>query len=160
MFISKRNRSKWPARWEFDRSSRQSGQTLSVDRPLFSALTSMSWFSTVEPRYNEPLYNEVLSIANYFLYPSNSKMYWKRTLIQQILGIANKLYQSLGPSLCISQFQLRPGPPRGVLRGICSPCESQGWGHLQILCCPGARHFANPRANPKLLIRMRFPIRI
>ena len=29
---------KWPARWEFDRSSPQSGRTLSVDRPLFSAL--------------------------------------------------------------------------------------------------------------------------
>ena len=27
---------------------------------------------TVEPRYNEPLHNEVLSITNDFLYPSNS----------------------------------------------------------------------------------------
>ena len=32
---------------------------------------------SVEPRYNEPLYNEVLGIANDFLYPSNSKIYGK-----------------------------------------------------------------------------------
>ena len=30
--------------------------------------------STVEPRYNEPLYNEVLRLTNDFLYPSNSKI--------------------------------------------------------------------------------------
>ena len=34
MFISKNDRKKWPARREFDRSSPQSGRTLSVDRPL------------------------------------------------------------------------------------------------------------------------------
>ena len=32
---------------------------------------------TVEPRYNEPLYNQVLGITNDFPYPSNSKMYEK-----------------------------------------------------------------------------------
>ena len=37
MFVSKNDRSKWPARLEFDRSSQRSGRTLSVDRPLFSA---------------------------------------------------------------------------------------------------------------------------
>ena len=30
--------------------------------------------STVEPRYNETLYNEVLRMTNDFLYPSNSKI--------------------------------------------------------------------------------------
>ena len=30
--------------------------------------------STVEPRYNEPLCNEVLRMTNDFLYPSNSKI--------------------------------------------------------------------------------------
>ena len=30
--------------------------------------------STVEPRYNEPLYNEVPRMTNDFLYPSNSKL--------------------------------------------------------------------------------------
>ena len=32
---------------------------------------------TVEPRYNEPLYNEVVDITNDFLFPSNSKIYEK-----------------------------------------------------------------------------------
>ena len=35
---------------------------------------------TVEPQYNEPLYNAVLGITNRFLYPSNSKP-WKTTSI-------------------------------------------------------------------------------
>ena len=38
MFLSKNYRSKWLARPEFDQSSPRSGQTLSVDWPLFSAL--------------------------------------------------------------------------------------------------------------------------
>ena len=32
---------------------------------------------TVEPRYNEPLYNEVFGITKNFVYPSNSKIYGK-----------------------------------------------------------------------------------
>ena len=31
----------------------------------------------MEPRYNEPVYNEVFGITNDFLYPSNSKIYEK-----------------------------------------------------------------------------------
>ena len=34
---------------------------------------------TVEPRYNEPLYNEVLDMTNDFLDPSNSKMHEKES---------------------------------------------------------------------------------
>ena len=45
MLLSKNDRSKWPARPEFDRSSPQSGRTLSIDRPLFWALTVMLFFS-------------------------------------------------------------------------------------------------------------------
>ena len=33
--------------------------------------------TTVEPRYTEPLYNEVLGITNDFHYPSHSKTYEK-----------------------------------------------------------------------------------
>ena len=40
------------------------------------------YVQSVEPRYNEPLYNEVLSgIPNDFLYSSNSKICKKRTSI-------------------------------------------------------------------------------
>ena len=42
MFVSKTDRSKWPGRWEFDRSSPRSGRTLSVDRPLFPALVLLT----------------------------------------------------------------------------------------------------------------------
>lgn len=34
-------------------------------------------YSTVEPRFNEPLYNELLGITNDILQPSNGKMYGK-----------------------------------------------------------------------------------
>ena len=39
--------------------------------------------STVEPRYNEPLYNEVLRVTNDFLYPSNSKIDEKEPLYNE-----------------------------------------------------------------------------
>ena len=43
---------------------------------------------TVEPRFNKPLYNKVLSITKDFLYPSDSKIYGKEprrkeTLLQR-----------------------------------------------------------------------------
>ena len=40
-----------------------------------------SWGDTVEPPYNEPLYNEVLGITNDFLYPSGNKTDEKGTSI-------------------------------------------------------------------------------
>jgi len=54
---------------------------------------------TVEPRFNKPLYNEVLGITNYILQPSNSKMYGKVPLYNEVLGITNQFLQSLGTSL-------------------------------------------------------------
>ena len=39
-------------------------------------VTHTAWF-TVEPRFNEPLYNEVLGITNDIFQPSNSVMYGK-----------------------------------------------------------------------------------
>ena len=40
----------------------------------------MRFCYTMEPRYNEPLYNEVLGIANYSDYPSNSNTYMTKNL--------------------------------------------------------------------------------
>ena len=37
----------------------------------------MIYCGTLISRYNEPLYNEVLSVTNDFLHPSNSKTYGK-----------------------------------------------------------------------------------
>ena len=42
----------------------------------------------MEPQYNEPQYNKVLSVTKYFLYPSNSKLYEKKTSIKWNLIIA------------------------------------------------------------------------
>ena len=56
--------------------------------------------ATVELRYNESLYNEVLGITNDFLYPSNNKIYEKElryneSLYNEVLGITNDfLYPS------------------------------------------------------------------
>ena len=41
-------------------------------------LYSGRYLGTVERRYNEPLYNEVLGITNDFLYPRNSKICGKK----------------------------------------------------------------------------------
>ena len=42
------------------------------------AAISLFWnTNTVEPRYNEALHNEVIDIANDFLYPNNIKLYEK-----------------------------------------------------------------------------------
>ena len=44
---------------------------------------------SMKPRYNEPLYNEVLVITNNFLYPSNSRMLKKETQYsEQILSVS------------------------------------------------------------------------
>ena len=40
-------------------------------------LQLLVYVRTVEPRYNEPLYNDVLDITNDYLYPNNSEMYGK-----------------------------------------------------------------------------------
>ena len=54
----------------------------------------------------------------------------------------------------------RPPPPPGLQGGIFPPCRSREVGHLQICALPGDRAFTKPRAIPKLLARMRFPIRL
>ena len=41
---------------------------------------------------------------------------------------------------CISQFQLHPGPPSPQHHLHLPSLSVPGVGHLQILCCPGARH--------------------
>ena len=45
-------------------------KNLDITKPRYSK-------HTVEPRYNKPLYNEVLSITNDILHPSNSQIYEK-----------------------------------------------------------------------------------
>ena len=71
---------------------------------------------------------------------------------------------------CITQFQLRQGPfthppPHfpGLLRGICLAFAwfvSPGGGAFANFALPWGQASAYPRAIPKLLTRMWFPIRI
>ena len=55
---------------------------------------------TVEPGYNESLYNEVLGITNDFLHPSNSKIHGKEMLPRYNESSLYRTYiarYSLGP---------------------------------------------------------------
>ena len=54
---------------------------------------------TVERRFNEPLYNEVLGMTNHILQPSNYKMYGKKPRHNEVLDITNQFPQSHGTSL-------------------------------------------------------------
>ena len=62
--------------------------------------------------------------------------------------MVRKLNYASVNSSCAQQSS--PRHPHGLLRGIYLPRQSQGW----------AQAFANPRAIPKLLTCMLFPIRI
>ena len=56
--------------------------------PRTTALSPQATQITVEPRYNEPLYNKVLRIMNDFHYPSNNKIYkTKPRYSEQILPV-------------------------------------------------------------------------
>ena len=63
----------------------------------------------MEPRFNEPLYDEVLDITNDFLYPINSKIVMKKNLDitkprygEQILSVEVPLYKKVTVSaVCI-----------------------------------------------------------
>ena len=50
-------------------------------------------------------------------------------------------------------------PPQGNC-GAFARLVSPGSGAFANVALPGGRAFANPRANPELLTRTRFPIRI
>ena len=60
-----------------------------VTLPIQNSYTERyNFYNTVERRYNEPLYNEVLGITNNFLYLSNSKIYEKEPRnTEQILPV-------------------------------------------------------------------------
>ena len=51
-------------------------------------------------------------------------------------------------NLCISQFHLRPGPPRAT-EGHLPALSVPGVGHLQILHCLGAGHSSTPGPYPR-----------
>ena len=50
--------------------------------------------------------------------------------------------------LCISQFQQCPSPPPGQPRGICSRCQSRGWGIRNFIAAQGLG-ICVPRGDPR-----------
>ena len=69
--------------------------------------------------------------------------------------VAKKLeHVHFSKTLCISQFHLRPAPPPGYC-GAFARLVSAGGGAFAIFALPGGREFANPRAIPELLTRIR-----
>ena len=58
-------------------------------------VSQVPYSCTVEPRYNEPLYNEVLDITNNLLHPSQnySKMYGTEPRFNEILVITNTIHK-------------------------------------------------------------------
>ena len=79
--------------------------------------------------------------------------YSEYSFVTQIVisGIRIVMHQSIpaAPSLT------PPPPTPGLQRGICPPCQSRGWGVCKF-CAARGRVFA----NPELLTRTRFPVRI
>ena len=61
------------------------------------------------------------------------------------------MHQSIPPA---------PSPPPPGNCGAFARLVSPGGGAFANVALPGGRAFANPRANPELLTRTRFPIRI
>ena len=62
--------------------------------------------------------------------------------------------------LCISQFQLRPASSRAAAGHSVARLVSPGGWAFANFALSGGRAFANPGANPELLTRTRFPVRI
>ena len=60
----------------------------------------------------------------------------------------------------ISQFQLRQTPSPTATAGPFARLVILGGGAFANLALPGGRAFVNPGANPELLTRTRFPIKI
>ena len=68
-------------------------------------------------------------------------LYTKKKQQRRSTPSASSIEPSQGARLCISQFNLRPAPalppPPGLLRGICTPCQSWGWGICKFCTARG-----------------------
>ena len=82
------------------------------------------------------------------------------TSIDPFSAATKTLYYASVNSIC-AKPPPPPPPHLRLLQGICSLCQSRGWGgafaHFGL---PGGRAFGNSGANTEFLTRTRFPIRI
>ena len=79
-----------------------------------------------------------------------------------ILGVESTLWNPESKTVLNSLMHqsIPPAPSPPPPPGHLPPLSVPGVGHLQMLALPGGRASANPRTNPELLTRTRFPIRI
>ena len=62
-------------------------------------------------------------------------------------------------SFTVTAATLSPPSPPGLLRGICPPFQSRGWGICKF-CAARGPGICKPRGYAELLTRTHFPIRI
>ena len=83
------------------------------------------------------------------VYSDPNGLYTKRKQQRRSTPSASSIEPSQGARLCISQFHLRPSPlPPVLLRSICTPCQSRGWGICKFCTArgPGIRQ---PRGHSR-----------
>ena len=91
----------------------------------FVSQTSYQWLQTTKMNFEKLLGGQVFKNHNYNPFHSSSS--FSIPTSHSICGVIDTFFK-LFERLCISQFQLRPAHPPRLLRGICLPFQSRGWG--------------------------------
>ena len=91
----------------------------------FVSQTSYQWLQTTKMNFEKLLGGQVFKNHNYNPFHSSSS--FSIPTSHSICGVIYTFFK-LFERLCISQFQLRPAHPPRLLRGICLPFQSRGWG--------------------------------
>ena len=104
-------------------------------------------------------------ISDQFLTPKVPLLIWGE--IKPPTPVLQSIHFQLQRKPCIMHQSIpsAPSPPPPphlrLLQGICSLCQSRGWGGaFANFGLPGGRAFGNSGANTEFLTRTQFPIRI
>ena len=102
---------------------------------LFTAISKTS-LKNKSSMLKKCLFKRISSI----LIPKSSAKSTRKTNSKR--GNLDIFFSPLDEILCINQFQRCPPPPPspGQPRGICSRCQSRGWGIRNFIAAPGAGH--------------------
>ena len=68
--------------------------------------------------------------------------------IEALASVIIFVFVIFSQRLCISQFQQCSSPPPGKPRGICSRCQSRGWGIRNFIVARGL-DICIPRGDPR-----------
>ena len=91
----------------------------------FVSQTSYQWLKRTKMNFEKLLGGQVFKNHNYN--PLHSSSSFSIPASYSICGVIYTFFK-LFERLCISQFQLPPPPTPRLLRGICLPFQSRGWG--------------------------------